>query len=118
MLRWFGRRAAARQAAAGFAGAEVLLGVTDPRVDDPEFFARWLAAAPGRVVELCCHPGHFDPTLAGRDGTLADGLIHRRPREFELLARPAFLGAVRANGFELVTAARLTGPAPGARRAA
>jgi len=42
--------------------------------------------------------------LIGRDGTLADGQIHRRVREFELLSRPTFLDSVRAAGFTLVTA--------------
>jgi predicted glycoside hydrolase/deacetylase ChbG (UPF0249 family) len=107
-LSWFGRRAARRTHAAPFAGNDELLGVTDPPFTaDPAFFARWLSAAAGRFVELSCHPGHFDPTLAGRDGTLEDGFVHRRPRELALLARPEFLAAVRACGFTLVTAAEL-----------
>jgi predicted glycoside hydrolase/deacetylase ChbG (UPF0249 family) len=103
-----GTRAARRQRAAGLPGNDTLLGITDPPFTErPDFFARWLAAARGRFVELSCHPGHFDSTLDGRDGTLSDGLIHRRPREFALLSQPAFLDAVRAAGFTLVTAAEL-----------
>jgi hypothetical protein len=73
--------------------------------EDPRFFTRWLAAATGRVVELCCHPGYFDPSLVGRDGTATDGLVLRRPRELALLSAPYFLDSVRAAGFTLVPAA-------------
>jgi predicted glycoside hydrolase/deacetylase ChbG (UPF0249 family) len=107
-LSHFGAGAARRQAAAGFPGNETLAGITDPPfVHAPDFFARWLRQARGRFVELSCHPGHFDPTLDGRDGTLADGHMHRRAREFGLLCDPAFRDAVRAAGFVLVTAADL-----------
>jgi predicted glycoside hydrolase/deacetylase ChbG (UPF0249 family) len=107
-LVWLGRRAARRQRAAELPGNEALAGITDPPfVRDPDFFARWLATARGRFVELSCHPGHFDPTLAGRDGTLTDGHVHRRPRELALLRDPGFLAAVRAAGFEPVTAERM-----------
>lgn len=108
VLDRFGRRAARRQHAAGLPGNDALIGVTDPPfVRAADFFTRWLSAARGRVVELSCHPGHLDMTLDGRDGTIADGHIHRRARELELLREPGFLDAVRAAGFELVTAAEL-----------
>jgi predicted glycoside hydrolase/deacetylase ChbG (UPF0249 family) len=118
-----GRRAARRQHAAGLPGSETLAGITDPPfVRAPDFFARWLAAARGRFVELSCHPGHFDPTLAGRDGTLADGHVHRRPQELTLLRDPGFLDAARAAGFELVTAEemvkRMSGESAGALKRA
>jgi predicted glycoside hydrolase/deacetylase ChbG (UPF0249 family) len=123
ILTGFGWRAARRQAAAGLPGNETLAGITDPAfVYAPDFFARWLAAARGRFVELSCHPGYLDLTLDGRDGTVADGHIHRRPRELELLRRPAFPDAVKANGFELVTAGelvwRMAGGEPAVVRAA
>lgn len=108
VLGWCGKRAAHRQHASALPGAEFHIGITDPPfTQNASFFSRWLASAPGRFVELSCHPGHFDPTLAGRDGTLGDGCVHRRPREFALLNRPEFLDAVRAAGFTLVTAAQL-----------
>jgi predicted glycoside hydrolase/deacetylase ChbG (UPF0249 family) len=107
-LNWFGRRAARRQSARGFPGGDALIGITDPPyVWDPDFFRRWLAAARGRFVELTCHPGLLDPTLPGRDGSLADGQVHRRQRELELLRDPAFLDAVAAAGFTPVTAERM-----------
>jgi predicted glycoside hydrolase/deacetylase ChbG (UPF0249 family) len=107
-LSWFGRRAARLQAADGFPGPDALVGITDPLfVWNPEFFRLLLANAPGRFVELTCHPGLLDPTLVGRDGTLADGQVHRRQRELELLRDPGFLEAVAAGGFTLVTAARM-----------
>ena len=108
ILSHLGRRAARRQEAANLPGNATLLGITDPPFTErPDFFARWLAAARGRFVELSCHPGHFDSTLEGRDGTLADGFIHRRPREFALLSQPSFLESVRRAGFTPVTAAEL-----------
>ena len=66
------------------------------------------SAEPGRVVELTCHPGYLDAAVDGRDGSMTDGQLHRRAREFELLRRPEFLHAVRAAGFEPVPAYRLT----------
>jgi predicted glycoside hydrolase/deacetylase ChbG (UPF0249 family) len=108
VLGYFGTRSARRMAAAGLPGNEMMLGITDPPcVRDPAFFARWLAAAPGRFVELSCHPGHLDLTLEGRDGARADGHIDRRPEEFARLSDPGFLDAARRAGFELVTAAEL-----------
>ena len=87
-------------------GNDSLAGITDPPfVHAADFFARWLAAATGRFVELSCHPGYFDSTLDGRDGTIADGHMHRRAKELELLREPAFRDAVTAAGFRLVTAA-------------
>jgi predicted glycoside hydrolase/deacetylase ChbG (UPF0249 family) len=108
ILSKVGRRAAAVQARGGFPGAEWLAGITDPPyVHKDGFFADWLTAVPGRVVELTCHPGYLDAAVDGRDGSMTDGQLHRRAREFELLRRPAFLDAVRAAGFTLTPAARL-----------
>jgi len=101
-LTRFGRRAAQRQAAEGHPGAEWLMGITDPPcVHRDEFFGEWLAAAPGHRVELTCHPGFLDLTVQGRDGSLADGQLDRRQREYQLLGRPDFAEAVAAAGFEL-----------------
>ena len=104
VLSAVGRRTARHQAA-GFLGADALAGVTDPPfVHDPRFFVRWLERVPGRVVELACHPGHYDERLIGRDGTPGDGLLERRPQEWKLLADPGFRDAVAAAGFQLVSA--------------
>lgn len=117
-LSHFGKKAARRQDAAGFVGNDTLAGVTDPPfVHAPDFFSRWLASAPGRFVELSCHPGYFDATLDGRDGTIADGHMHRRARELELLREPGFREDVRRAGFRLVTGADVSG-ACRSRRAA
>ena len=111
ILTRLGRSAARRQATDGLPGCEAVLGITDPPcLRDGEFFTRWLATARGQVLELACHPGHLDASLIGRDGTLADGQIHRRVREFELLSRPTFLDAVRGAGFRLVTASGVANP--------
>jgi len=122
VLTRVGGRAARRQARADLPGNEWLLGVTDPPfVRAADFFPRWLRAAPGRVVELTCHPGYFDPTLDGRDGTAADGHLHRRPAEFDGLRDPRFRAAVAAAGFTLVPAAdlaRVSAGRPAARLSA
>ena len=84
------------------------MGITDPPyVHRDQFFAEWLAAAPGRRVELTCHPRFLDITLDGRDGSLTDGQLHRRQREYQLLNQPTFAEAVAAAGFELRCAAEL-----------
>ena len=95
-LTTLGRRDARRQDLAGFAGNDWLAGVTDPPfVRDPSFMSRWIANTPGEVIELTCHPGHFDKTLIGRDCTPEDGQLERRPRELELLQSPSFDEACR-----------------------
>jgi predicted glycoside hydrolase/deacetylase ChbG (UPF0249 family) len=107
-LSLLGRRAARRLARAGFPGGDWHVGITDPPyVADPDFFGRWLLRTPGRVVELCCHPGCFDPTLAGRDCTAGDGQQWRRVREHELLSQPGFAEALRQAGFTPVVPAEL-----------
>jgi len=107
-LSLLGRGGARRQATTGFPGAEWHIGITDPPyVADPEFFARWLRRTPGRVVELCCHPGFFDATLAGRDCTPGDGHQLRRVREHALLRQPAFRDACHRAGFALTAVADL-----------
>jgi hypothetical protein len=107
-LSALGRVAARRLVRAGFPGGDWHVGITDPPcVADPDFFARWLRQVPGRVVELCCHPGHLDATLVGRDCKADDGQQGRRVREHELLCQPGFLGACRRAGFTLVSPADL-----------
>ena len=103
LLGWFGKSAAAQYQAAGCPSNNFLAGITDPYwVRDPEFFTRWLAYVPGRLVELAVHPGHWDPTLLGRDCSRRDGQLRRRVAEYHLLKQPAFKAAARAAGFELV----------------
>jgi predicted glycoside hydrolase/deacetylase ChbG (UPF0249 family) len=114
VLNFLGRRQARQLERAGHPSNEWLIGLTDPpALADPLFFARWLDRAPGRVVELTCHPGHWDETLIGRDGTLANGLVQRRLDEFRLLQQPTFLEAVRRNRFTLVGPSQVLMPADG-----
>lgn len=94
---------ASRQLADGFPGCDTLVGVTNPDcVHDGQFFARWLANAPGNVVELTCHPGERDETIIGRDAQPGDGNVERRVQELALLSDPRFLELVMHHGFELV----------------
>jgi predicted glycoside hydrolase/deacetylase ChbG (UPF0249 family) len=110
-LSLLGRAAARRQVAAGFPGADCLLGVTDPRwVEDVRFFRRWLRHARGELVELMVHPGFRDETLIGRDCTATDGRLQRRESELRLLLQPEFRDACRQAGLQLI------GSGPGAHR--
>jgi predicted glycoside hydrolase/deacetylase ChbG (UPF0249 family) len=107
-LSLLGRRSARRQELRAFPGNDWLTGVTDPPwIADPDFFARWLARVPGKVVELTCHPGYLDLTLLGRDCDEADGQLQRRVREWHLLRQPGFAQAFQRAGFTLVTPAEL-----------
>ncbi|MFO0846293.1 MAG: ChbG/HpnK family deacetylase [Gemmataceae bacterium] len=117
LLNLLGRPQARVQAREGYPGADWMIGVTDPRwVRDPAFWPRWLAAVPGRVVELMCHPGHHDLTLLGRDARPGDGLIRRRVDEYHRLTDPAFLEACRRAGFTLLPPSRLPQTPHGDRR--
>jgi chitin disaccharide deacetylase len=107
-LTLLGRRWAARQEADGFPGADWMMGIADPpQVRDPEFFTRWLACVPGRVVELMCHPGHPDPTLIGRDCGPDDGYLQRRVDEYHLLGHAGFVETCRKVGFRLARVSSL-----------
>lgn len=108
VLSRVGRRAANEQIQNGFAGAEELAGITDPKwVKDPEFFLRWLRLVKSDCVELTCHPGHYDETIIGRDGTKVEGNVDRRPNEWALLMSAGFQNEVKRLGFELVTAGQI-----------
>lgn len=103
LLSALGRYDAWKQERDGFPGNDWLAGVTDPAcVHDPDYLTRWLTRVPGRVVELACHPGHWDETLLGRDCTLTDGMLERRTRERGLLDHPSFVEAQMRAGFILV----------------
>jgi predicted glycoside hydrolase/deacetylase ChbG (UPF0249 family) len=105
----------------GFPGNDWLAGVTENAcLTNPDFFARWLATIPGQVVELMCHPGEYDLTLEGRDGSASDGGLDRRVNELKLLEQDSFLEACARAGFELTAPSLLSGTrtATGAQHAA
>lgn len=103
-LGCLGRRMSRIQEAQGFPGNDWLAGITNPHtVEDPRFFARRLLMMPGQVVELMCHPGHYDATLVGRDCTESDGLLQQRVNELRWLQERAFVEAVEDAGFRLTT---------------
>lgn len=107
-LTLLGRMEARQQVYDGFPGNDWLAGITDPpSLRDPGFFARWLALIPGRTVELVCHPGRYDTTLIGRDGSEKDGLIQRRVEELRLLQQANFLEICRQAGFMRVSPSEL-----------
>ena len=105
VLSTFGRSASRKQIRTGFPGCDWLVGITDPpNVHDPLFFARWLKAVPGKVVELTCHPGLLDQTILGRDAEKGDGNLERRVQEFDLLSRSEFCDAVAQIRFPIGSA--------------
>ena len=109
LKRYYLSRLGRRTEWVDFPTADWLIGITDPHcVRHPLFFRRWLGAVPGQFVELTCHPGFLDATLAGRDGTFADGQLHRRQIELEQLRDPDFVRAIEQSGFTPVSAAELT----------
>jgi len=117
LLNVLGRRLAGWQAALGFPGAECLMGITDPRwIGDPRFLVRWLERTSSATVELTCHPGLADETLAGRD--TEDGLMQRRVAEYALLEHESFLAACHRAGLKLVTAGELSRLQAGKKHAA
>lgn len=86
-------------------GNHELIGITNPEcVNEPEFFIRWIRSARTSQVELACHPGYFDETLVGRDGTLSDGQIHRREHELQRLMDTRFLQCVHECNFQIHSA--------------
>jgi predicted glycoside hydrolase/deacetylase ChbG (UPF0249 family) len=104
----------------GIPGNDWLAGLSDcSAVVDLDFFPRWLAAMPGRVVELVCHPGEYDANLEGRDGSARTGHLSRRVQELHLLGHDSFLEACTRAGFQCVTPAELIRlPRMGGRNAA
>jgi chitin disaccharide deacetylase len=109
LLSFLGRRVARKQEGRHFAGNEWLAGITDPKwVQRPTFFRQWLKAMPGKLIELMCHPGHWDDTLLGRDATANDGLQQRRVDELRLLQQPEFIAAVCDAGFTLTSPSQIT----------
>ena len=113
LLSRFGGRAIRHQAEAGWPGNDALIGITDPQhVHNANFLPNWIANAKGNCVELTCHPGYLDSSIEGRDGSFADGQLHRRAAEWERLRDPTFRAAVHAAGFAFATAAELAGKLP------
>ncbi|MGL4419451.1 MAG: carbohydrate deacetylase [Gemmataceae bacterium] len=88
LLHRVGRKSAHFQQQSGFPGADQLLGLCDTGLQPaPDFFTRWIHAAhpKSKTLELMCHPGYFDDSLIGRDGTAESGHLARRVMEYELL---------------------------------
>src|SRR5581483_2705610 len=107
-LSSLGRPLARKQNQLGFPGNDWLAGISNPaQAQHAGFFGRWLRHTPGKVVELMCHPGEYDTTLLGRDGTAHDGLVQRRVDELKLLREPSFIENARAAGFHLVSTTEL-----------
>lgn len=108
-LSYIGRGQARALEQGGLPGNDWLAGVTDPAclVGDPDFLARWIRRMPGETVELTCHPGLYDTTLLGREGTDEADQLDRRVREFDMLRSEGFGVACRRAGFRIVAPSEL-----------
>jgi predicted glycoside hydrolase/deacetylase ChbG (UPF0249 family) len=99
----------------GCPGNDWVAGITDPVcVTDPQYFTRWLARVPGRIVELTCHPGYWDESLVGRDCEAGDGKAQRRVDELELMNQPSFIEACCRAGFRIASVSEVFGGQLGA----
>jgi predicted glycoside hydrolase/deacetylase ChbG (UPF0249 family) len=108
VLSFLGKGQAQELERDGFPGCDWLAGINDPKfIHDPAFLARWLTRVPGRSVELACHPGYYDRSLIGRDGTETNGLLDRRVWELERYRDPELRSVIARAGFEIVPASRL-----------
>ncbi len=126
-LTTLGRRYLPQLKKLGFPGNDSLVGITDPQglsyPDEDaaiERLGRWLAVAPGPVIELVCHPGLPDPALMREDppGSL-ERLVRRLPglavaceqdtreRERRLLAGGAIDELCQRMGLRLIGNSRL-----------
>jgi predicted glycoside hydrolase/deacetylase ChbG (UPF0249 family) len=102
-LNLLGRRQSRRQVRYGFAGADWLVGLSDPgHAGRQDYFGRWLAHPPLGSVELMCHPGHLDPALGGRDGTPVGGSQPWRVAEYQRLTDASFAEACERAGYRRV----------------
>ena len=102
-LSLMGQRGAYHQQRMGFPGNDWLAGITDPAcVQHSNYLVHWLSRVPGKVVELACHPGYWDPSLIGRDCTADDGRLQRRVDELHLMQQSSFRQVCRQAGFTLV----------------
>lgn len=91
LLAWQGSRPARGLDRHGFPGNTHLAGLS----------VEWLQRVPGAVVEVVCHPGHYDATLLGRDSPGGVVALKRRVQELELLQHPGFRQRCNAAGFTL-----------------
>jgi predicted glycoside hydrolase/deacetylase ChbG (UPF0249 family) len=102
LLSLLGRWRARKQVREGFPGAPVLAGIAGRKAaDEKDFFVRRLMHTPGAAVELMCHPGLADETIAGRDE-----MREQRVAEYRLLADPSFEKACAEAGFTRVRPSR------------
>ncbi len=114
VLTLFGKVQALRQIHDGFPGADTLAGLGSPS-SRPDFFRRWLRRAEGLLVEVACHPGWPDPTLAGRDLGSSPSSAAARTAEREWLAGPQFREDCLRAGFRLSRPSALLARDPGQR---
>jgi predicted glycoside hydrolase/deacetylase ChbG (UPF0249 family) len=117
ILATLGRRFAQRQERWGFPGNDYLAGMTDPRGlarrrpgEEHNLLVRWLASVPGKVVELVCHPGYPDESLAGRDEMplVAGAWAAARERERALLEQTDLGQVCGSVGLRLTSPSRLS----------
>lgn len=116
-LTWHGRRCGPALASANLPTNDTLAGVSTPKsVLDPEYLRRWLRRVRGDIVELTCHPGHWDETLVGRDCSADDGRVQARVEEFKHLSGTSFAVACREAGLAITKPAEILARVPKSAR--
>lgn len=87
----------------GFPGNDNFIGLAcSSWVKKFDFFTRWLHHAEGQWIELMCHPGYPDSTLAGRDIPEPLAFDPHRPMELRWLQDPALRLACQRSGLRIV----------------
>lgn len=107
-LSLFGHRNAMGLDRMAFPGPKTLAGICDPAQTSSEiFYSRRLNGIKSDFAEWMCHPGFYDETLIGRDGSVKSASIHMRPRELEFLASGTFTHLANQSGFKIISSSEI-----------
>ncbi len=111
VLHWLGQRLARLCSQRGFPGNDNFIGLANPnKSNHPSYFTRWLHQLNGHCIELMCHPGHPDPTLAGRDIPRHKALDINRVREWQWLQQSDISQRCEQEGIHFIAPEQLGNP--------
>ncbi len=107
-LSLLGRKNARDLDAMAFPGPKTLAGLCNPvQTSNERFYSSRLNGIKSDFAEWMCHPGFYDETLIGRDGSIKSASIHMRPRELEFLASGTFTHLANQSGFEIISSSEI-----------